>query len=233
MIPLINSSALYYEDNKILAIAELHAGFGMTSASAVLAESVFELCLSDLDILFKRYNVKKLIINGDLKESVVKPTPFEIVLLKRFSKFLNDNSVDPILVKGNHDGSIENYIDFRCVKTYEFVENGLKTKFLHGHTLPPDINTTNELVLAHLHPAVIIKNIFKTFVWIFLTKSQNNSKRIIIMPPFNKFVGGGILNLADMKILKKINYSPRSWKSYVIGVNESFYGALEDVPFLA
>jgi putative SbcD/Mre11-related phosphoesterase len=233
MIPLINASALYYKDRKTLVIAELHFGFGASTSSQALAESVFESCLSDLKMLFRKYEVEKLIINGDLKETVGTPTYFESVLLKRFNNFLDDNSVEAILVKGNHDGLIENYIDFKCLKTYEFVVSGVKTSFLHGHSLPSNIRKTNELVLAHIHPAIFIKSVFRTFAWIFLTNNQKGLRRITIMPPFNKFVGGGMPNPASTRIFKKINYSGLPWKSYVVGVNEFFYGALEDVLSLA
>ncbi len=226
LTPNINPPALYFSSNKSLVVAELHLGVGLLPSSTILADSIFEACIADLNMLRDKFNAKRLIINGDLKESIGQPSKYELTLLRRFEKYTNDYFDEVILVKGNHDGLINNYINFKITSNYSFVEDNMNINIQHGHTIKIK---SGLLVLGHLHPSVRLPDSSTLFVWVFLTRKgtsrENQFNKVIIMPPFNKFVGGGPIN--SNSLFKRLGFNTKDWDSEIIGVNGVFFGALE------
>lgn len=225
LFPYINPPALYFSSNKNLIIAELHIGLGLLTQAGSIAESVFESCVRDLEVVAGKSNAKRLIINGDLKESIGVPRRQELELLRRFEKFVSELFDEVVLVKGNHDGLIERYVDFKVVSNYTFVEDKLVVNVQHGHSVKP---SPNMLVLGHLHPSIVLPDGSRTFVWVFLRRKRpikEELNSVILMPPFNRFVGGGTVDKADLS--KKLGIALEEWDSKVIGVNGLFFGGLE------
>jgi len=230
LFPHINPPALYFSTNSSLVIAELHIGLGLLPQTAAVGGSVFEVCKEDLMLVAEKTHAKRLIVNGDLKESIGKPNKDELELLKRFEKFVCDLFDEVVLVKGNHDGLIAKYVGFKVVESYSFVEDAVKVNIQHGHIVKPNPKPKpNMLILGHLHPSVRLPDGSKVFAWVFLRRrngtDKNGLNNIIIMPPFNRFVGGGIIDKDDLQ--ERLNLSWDLWDSMVVGVNGLFFGGLE------
>lgn len=224
MIPLINSSAIYFRRSRTLVIAELHVGLG---SSSLIADKILEDMLAKLDLLIDDYSVKRLIVNGDLKERVGAPGRVESRLLKRLDNYLSEKSVVATLVKGNHDGAIENYISFRTLSSKRLTDHGAVFEFIHGHSVKRDFRAVDWVVTAHLHPAVTIGRT-RNFAWIFARRSEGKPRGFVVMPPFNRFVGGGRISTASLPILKALGYRS-SWESYVVSTDGRFLGDLDFV----
>jgi putative SbcD/Mre11-related phosphoesterase len=221
----INPPALYFTSNKSLIIAELHLGLGIVESNTGIAESIFQACMKDLMMLANKVEARRLVINGDFKESIGKPNQYELELIRRFEKLTDKLFDDVILVKGNHDGLIANYVGFRVVPSHSFVEDGVTINVQHGHAVKPKPSV---LVLGHLHPSVCLPGGSKVFAWVFLTYKKGVKKdrlsKVIIMPPFNRFVGGG--SLKQPKLINRLNFNPNEWESVVVGVNGLIFGEL-------
>lgn len=224
MIPLINSSAIYFKRSRTLAVAELHIGLG---SSQQVADKIFEDILLRLDLLISRYSVRRLIINGDLKERVGRPGGIESRLLKRFDMYLSEKSVITTLVKGNHDGLIENFVSFRTVRSKKLTDHDEVFEFVHGHSVNRDFHKADWVVIAHLHPSVLVAKT-KSFAWIFARRSEGRPHGLVVMPPFNRFVGGGRISRASLPILKRLGHAD-SWRSYVVSTDGRFLGDLDFV----
>src|SRR5579875_3904421 len=119
----INPPALYFTSSKSLIIADL--GLGIVASNTGIAESIFQVCLKDLIMLANKVEAKRLVINGDFKESIGKPSQYELELIRRFEKLTEKLFDEVILVKGNHDGSITDYVGFRVVSSHSFIEDGV------------------------------------------------------------------------------------------------------------
>lgn len=221
----INPPALYFTSNKSLIIAELHLGLGIVESNTGVAESIFQACMDDLIMLANKVEARRLIINGDFKDSIGKPSQYELELIRRFEKLADKLFEEVILVKGNHDGLIAKYVGFHVVPSHSFMEDGVTINVQHGHVVKPKPSV---LVLGHLHPSVCLPDGSKIFAWAFLTYKKGVKKdrlsKVIIMPPFNRFVGGG--SLKQPKLINNLNFNPNEWESVVVGVNGLIFGEL-------
>ena len=61
--------------------------------------------------MIKKYNPDKLILLGDIKHSIGRPFREEKQILEYFFWTLDDLNMETVIVKGNHDGGLEKYIE--------------------------------------------------------------------------------------------------------------------------
>lgn len=155
----------------------------------------------------------KLIVLGDVKDSVPGSTKQEYREIPLFFDRLVEyfDSVD--VVRGNHDTRIEEFLPgkvrIRPASGMVVEDVGL----IHGHTWPsPDVMSKNTLVLAHDHPAVMFRDGVGRQAtepcWVrghFLAESNEQyavlPKRFIIIPAFNRMLGGSPVNLIGESLL--------------------------------
>ncbi|MCL5788544.1 MAG: metallophosphoesterase [Candidatus Marsarchaeota archaeon] len=228
MHPLISERAILLEDTQELIVGELHFGLGEGINGTLVQQTIYKETMADLERMIKKYDVKKLVINGDLKDSIGIPTGFEIGMLKGLHRLLEELSIEAVLVKGNHDGSIERYISFGCVKSYKTRGASKNILVIHGDSILSDANSCDVLVTAHLHPVVQLEK-RRIFAWLFMTRTKGRPEEIIVMPPFNSFVGGAAIEVNRAPLLKKFYRGSRKWTTYVIGTDGLLYGDLESV----
>ncbi|PSN84441.1 hypothetical protein B9Q13_03490 [Candidatus Marsarchaeota G2 archaeon ECH_B_SAG-G16] len=223
MVPLINNSAIFFEKTRTLLISELHLGFGL-KYSAIFADTIFNDCLKRLDTIIKTHKIEYLIVGGDVKEKIGKPSKKEGEYLQMFEKFLLERSISAVIVKGNHDGLIENYVNFKITEFFTLNDGEANFCIFHGHKVPPvELQSFDHLLMAHIHPSVRIDG-SKSFVWVFLKKVDGSRpKSVIIMPPFNKFVGGGNPKILQSKVFSKI-LGGKSWKGHLVSVDGVYLG---------
>ncbi len=112
------------------------------------------------------------------------------------------NGVDEdniILVKGNHDGGIDDMIRTTPSSGLVIGEVGL----FHGHAKPSeDVLSSKYVVFAHIHPAVLLKDAvgrIKRRVWL---KGEWDRSKVIVMPAFNELCASIALNV-ERRILSK------------------------------
>ncbi|MEM3670528.1 MAG: hypothetical protein QW767_02160 [Thermoprotei archaeon] len=180
-----------------------------------------------LESLMSRVSVGKLIIAGDLKDSVEYPTALEVTMIKKFAHSIREHSITPVLVKGNHDGLVESVADFECVDSYTTYENGKQIGIFHGHRVPDEVLVSDIVVSAHVHPSVKIGP-KREFVWLFMKRRRGKPSQAVIIPPFNRFVGGGTISRGRVPILRRLCKGRSRWTTLLIGVDGVVYGDLDD-----
>ncbi|AGK60472.1 putative ICC-like phosphoesterase [Archaeoglobus sulfaticallidus PM70-1] len=106
-----------------------------------------------------------------------------------------------VLVKGNHDGGID-----EVIKTEGFFISK-DTGFFHGHRKPPEeVLESRNIVFAHIHPAVFIQDVvggFKRRVWL---SGKWGDRNVTVMPAFNDLCSSLAVNL-EKKIIQQYKLS--------------------------
>ncbi len=199
-----------------LVIGDLHIGveshlrkkgFHLVSHTRDMIDSILEAAGDDAN---------RLIVLGDVKDSVPGSTKQEYTEIPDFFEELFERFDMIDVVRGNHDTGIE---EFLPGKVHIRPATGLKvgdTGFAHGHTWPSeDVMDCETLVLAHNHPAVMFRDgVGKQMTepcWFrgsFKIESDDRypklPRRFIVIPAFNRMLGGSPVNTIGDDLLGPI-----------------------------
>ena len=209
--PVYGIPALKADTN--LVIGDLHIGveshlrskgFHLVSHTSDMFNAIMEASEDD---------VNRLIVIGDVKDSVPGSTKQEYAEIPDFFERLFERFDIIDVVRGNHVTQIEEFLPSR-VKIRP--ASGLKigdTGFIHGHTWPSeDVMDCRTLVMAHNHPAVM----FCDGVGRHMTEpcwfrgSFNGTpdgrypklpERFLVIPAFNRMLGGSPVNVIGEDLL--------------------------------
>ena len=203
--------ALFIEEKKILAIADLHIGLQYElSKSGINIPSQTKKMKENIDYLLNLTKASILVVLGDIKHKVPGMSWQEIKDVPKLFEYLS-SKVKVIICKGNHDDHIEKIIPKR-VKIH--TSKGFKIKnfgFNHGHAWPSkELMTCDYLIISHTHPTIQFADKFGYRivepVWIKGKIDQEKIKErykvkktgkleVIIMPAFNNLLGGTPVNV--------------------------------------
>ncbi len=184
---LYNQPAVVWKD--YLVISDIHLGHPLVPPPEV----VFE----DISSLMVESGTSKLIILGDVKDSVVG--------WKSAGSFLRKlaKSFEVHVCKGNHDGNIEVFSDVIHVHSPNGdILDGLGC--FHGHALPSDfvLDESEFLVLGHVHP-VYRENSFTSKA--FFIGTINSGLRFAVLPSF--YLTGSGKDLSSVPMFRKVSYN--------------------------
>jgi putative SbcD/Mre11-related phosphoesterase len=188
--PLWDAPALKIDHT--LVVCDIHLGIEYEMyTKGIRIGSLTSKVKSRIEKLLSK-DIKKVIFLGDIKHNIPHTSWHEQV---EVPEFLNLD-VEIELIKGNHDGGIEELVDLEVRK--EIVLDDIV--LTHGHRaldteLPP------LLVVGHSHPAIEFQDELgsrmKEKCWVFGRTVQGT--KVIIMPAFNPILTGVALN-RDPKI---------------------------------
>lgn len=209
--PVYGIPALKADTN--LIVGDLHIGveshlrskgFHLISHTSKMYDSLIEAAEDD---------VNRLIVIGDVKDSVPGSTKQEYAEIPDFFERLFERFDIIDVVRGNHDTQIEEFLPSR-VKIRP--ASGLKigdTGFIHGHTWPSaEVMDCRTLVLAHNHPAVMFCDGVgrRTTEPCWFRGSFNATsderypvipERFLVIPAFNRMLGGSPVNVIGEDLL--------------------------------
>jgi len=192
--------------NETLIITDLHIGveahlgkkgFHITSRTEDMLDTILECAGTELN---------RLIVLGDVKDSVPGSTKQEYREIPTFFDKLSEmfDSID--LVRGNHDTAIEEFLPMsvkvRPAKGMRIGDVG----FIHGHVWPSDdVMSSKVLVMGHVHPAIMFRDgVGRQYTepcWVRgrFKPEQDRYPHIpeefIIVPAFNRLLGGSPVNV--------------------------------------
>lgn len=193
----MNERAMFEDFYRYLIVSDLHLGMErMLEDKGFKVPDQFDFILSELLRLVELTDASGIIILGDVKHEIGLPAYPE--KFRRFFKILEDQ-VHVIVVKGNHDGNIEDLVNAEIHPPHGFKK--WNYYFMHGHTWPLDsLNGSEYLLMGHIHPEIRIMNektkrIFNS-CWLKTRPGKNFKKyypdfagEIIIFPAFNSLAG--------------------------------------------
>jgi len=150
--------ALYVKHANSVVMTDVHIGDEeeMSRKGIYIPRIQKKRFLSITNRVFSVFNTKKLIVNGDFKHTFEKLTRQEKEELNEILKYLKDNGVEVIIVRGNHDNYIslvtEKFDNVRLVDELDLGE----ILITHGHkVIEPRNNTTD--IIGHETPKIVNK----------------------------------------------------------------------------
>ncbi|AKG90723.1 putative phosphoesterase [Geoglobus ahangari] len=187
---------------RTLIISDIHLG--------ILGFPDFSLLDRILDAYFKS-GAERLVINGDLKHRLGRS---ELKSVERFIEEIEDQVSELVLVRGNHDGLLD-----EVHEVMDCFSEG-KVTILHGHREYCDVWGSKVLVVAHAHPAVLIPDVvggIKERAWMV---HEGEGFRCIVMPAFNEMCSSTAVNLEKPPGF----VFDRLWEFEVFTVTGYYYG---------
>ncbi|WP_439130717.1 ligase-associated DNA damage response endonuclease PdeM [Polaribacter sp.] len=180
VLTLTNQRVIYWKTQESLILSDLHVGKSahFQKSGIPIPSSVLQNDLGRLQQLVKYFNVKKLIIVGDLFHAEYNSD------LDKFKNWLAEfSNLKLVLIKGNHDRLSNRIYNQFNIEVYqkELVIEGLK--FVHD-----DVKPTNNIftISGHTHPGVFIKGLGKQRIKLPCFQITENQ---LILPAFSLFTG--------------------------------------------
>ena len=192
--------ALIVEENrKNLVISDLHIGFEhkfSSNKNTVRKNSSINEIISNVTKIIKKENPDTLILLGDVKSSIQSITDLEWKDIPYFFEEIK-NSLEVILVPGNHDSHIDRLIpnDVTVISSKGMILDDVL--LTHGHTMPSkNYSSVNNIIMGHIHPVYFDKNSLLNGERIWISIKSDKSKifpdtkgnlNITIVPSFNPY----------------------------------------------
>jgi putative SbcD/Mre11-related phosphoesterase len=183
-----------------LVVGDLHIGVERNlHARGVHVFNATDFMAERIKKIMKEFSLKKIIMLGDIKETVLYPDTTSARLIKEFFSQLQDFEIT--VVAGNHDAHLGDIVDLPM--TRELVLDGFA--LLHGDKNPSESAMQSDYIItAHNHAMVRItdKNgaVYDEKVWFISrldwtaaheTYTKANKKiKLIVMPAFNSLITG-------------------------------------------
>lgn len=216
---LLKQKSIFFPDEKILAIGDIHLGFDsdIKEFGISFSESQFKELQEELEKLFQELKPKKIIVVGDLTHSFSYKYS-EKNYFREFLAFLKRNFEEKniILIKGNHDT-----IDYSFENKMKDHYLNKKIFFIHGDKIPAKkiIEKSEIIVMGHLHPSVIISDKIKKLPKISKAQSQREAKycpNLFAMQTRNFYLSN--LTTRQFKwYLPKLKIKKEKFKCYLVG----------------
>lgn len=199
-------------DNSLI-IGDLHIGveshlrskgFHLTSHTSDMYETIIKSADDDIN---------RLIVIGDVKDSVPGTSKQEYAEIPDFFEKLLERFDIIDVVRGNHDTNID---EFLPTQVHIRPASGLKINnigFIHGHVWPSEeVMDCEILVMAHNHPTVMFRDgvgrcttepcwMRGTFTCCSNQKYKNLPHMFIVVPAFNRMLGGSPVNVIGENML--------------------------------
>lgn len=212
------AATVHHEEGRLLVIADYHAGIesGLRYREGVHIPSRADERRARLLGLIDAEAVDELVVVGDLMHSIGDPAMNERAELETLVDALPD-SVALSVIKGNHDGDLEGWLDEATVhEPPGVVRQGLALS--HGHTWPPaEALDADVLVIGHEHPRVRLEDAVGGSVvhrvWVrgrldvasaaehLGREAPDAGPTLVVMPAFNELSGGTWINVDEDSFL--------------------------------
>lgn len=202
------------EDERALVVADYHAGIedGLRYEQGINLDSRAAERRERMTSLVERTDPDRIVVIGDLMHSIAGPGGAERgeieVLLEAIDRPVT-------LVKGNHDGEIESWVE--CAVT---PGDGIRigdVGFVHGHTWPSEeVLSADVVCIGHEHPCVRLEDSVggTRIERVWLRGGVNpgpfeerygeelvGDARLVVFPAFNDLAGGTWVNVEGQEFL--------------------------------
>ncbi|MCA1814257.1 MAG: metallophosphoesterase [Halobacteriales archaeon] len=196
------------EEGHVIVIGDVHVGLEQELArNGVRVPDQTPRLRERIDALLAETGADRLVVLGDLKETIGSPTDSDRRKLRDLFRGLQAK-LD--LVPGNHDFDL-GWLGIEKVELHE--ARGLRigdVGLAHGHVWPTDeVMQARTLVTSHNHPMVGLRDelgkLHKEPCWVRGTYAKKAREKypgippdaqFVIMPAFNELLGGTAINVA-------------------------------------
>ncbi|AEA47713.1 metallophosphoesterase family protein [Archaeoglobus veneficus] len=167
---------------KRLVVADLHLGLFIDD----------RIVVERLRRLVDRVGADEVIVAGDVKHDI----GMRIKERRAVEELAKAVGVPLLVVKGNHDGGIDDVVETTSSRGIRFGKIGI----IHGHALPgDDVLQADIIILGHAHPAILIRDKVggvKERVWLEgKAEFDGREVEVIVMPAFNDLCASTAVNV--------------------------------------
>ncbi len=174
-------------------IADTHFGYEyellkkniyIKDLSEKILKKLFEICF--------REKIYRLIFLGDFKHEIFTNRKKLRDIISKIKEYF-----EVFIVKGNHDGKIEEIYEEKVFKKICFG----KILLTHGH-IDIDISKYKLIIIGHEHPYIRIGN---EKIQTYIICKNKDGKKILILPAFNTVISGvNIIKIKKNEVLSPI-----------------------------
>lgn len=223
--------AVYFPNEKIAAIADLHLGFeqALNALGFMLPREQYKKIIADCERIFNETGkLKEIIILGDLKHEFGTITGQEWKEVTDFLEFLAKYCDKIVLVKGNHDTILEPIARKKNLELVDFYVKG-ENCFIHGHKTFPEVfdKKIKRIFIGHKHPAITISRSAKRETFKCFLKGKWKDKEIVILPSFFPLTEGSDIYVEDTNLALKLDL--KDFEVYAVGDKVYGLGKVKDV----
>ena len=224
--PIPDVPALLIEGKeRTLVVADLHLGYEHELLkSGINMPNQTKNIHMEIEQIICDSCAENLIFLGDLKHNIPNISAIEARSIPRFMDF----DIPFELVKGNHDGNIENLTGLTAKP---FVQLG-DILLTHGHMNIPDVEFRT-LIVGHSHPAIEITDELgrRTKEKCWIRGIFPSGHELIVMPAFNPLITGIPFNRKDARIpgsiFKRFSIEELEMTAYLL--DGTCLGALKNI----
>lgn len=215
-VPGAPAAVADFESERALVVADFHAGVeqAMRTDGVSIDSRASERRERLLDLL-DRTDVQRVVFLGDLMHAIGGPGGAERGEIEVLVEEIEVRGVSVTLVKGNHDGAIEEWVecDVTDGKGARFGDVG----FAHGHTWPArEVLEAETVCVGHEHPTVRLEDSVGGTrierVWLRgeldsepfeerFGSAVDTRAELVVFPAFNDLTGGTWVNVEGQEFL--------------------------------
>ncbi len=224
----IINNAMKIDDT--LIITDLHLGYesSLNNQGLMIPQFQYEKILDSLIEIQNIASADNILINGDIKHNFAKISKQEWKEVLDFIDYLQDNFIDIILIKGNHDNFTE-YITKK--RDLELCNEYILNEYLitHGHKLPEKIPTEIEtIIIGHEHPCIGIRSGERVEKVKAYLKGYWNNYQLLVQPSFNQISYGS--DVLHEKTISPFIKNVADFEVYAVEEYEIYpFGSLKDI----
>lgn len=184
---------------KTLIIADLHIGIEKEYWRAgIRASGLSDRIIEALGKVLEATKPKKIVVAGDFKHNIPYHTQKEAEDLRRAVEILSSQG-ELLIVKGNHDGDIEEILQGADVFSPGILEDGVY--IIHGHAHPTlEASGAEAIIMGHLHPALALKHKFGRVLKKVFLLGEWNGVPIAVLPAFSPLITGMDIGVSGNRI---------------------------------
>lgn len=215
-----------------LIIGDVHIGYeeALNKTGIFIPRTMFKQILREAENTLRRFKIKKLIINGDLKHEFGKISKQEWNETIKFLDMSKKYCDKIIIIKGNHDKIIGPIADQENieVKNYEMIKDIYIT---HGDKIPDndDFKNSKRIIIGHEHPSINIRDSHKIEKFKTFLKGKYESKILIVMPSFNPIEGTDVLQSKLLSPFLKNNKQFKDFETFITADKIYEFGKLKQI----
>ncbi|MGV8151828.1 MAG: metallophosphoesterase [Candidatus Nanoarchaeia archaeon] len=223
---------LFFPDEKILVVADLHFGYeeALNKAGVMLPKTQYKEIIKELKkIIESTGKLNEIIVLGDLKHEFSGISKQEWKETLDFLDFIKGISKKIVLIKGNHDNMLLPIVKKRNLKLRDYY---IKKDFcfLHGDKLYKECldKKIKYLVIGHRHPAIVIADKYKKERFKCFLIGKWKRKEVMILPSFFPFINGSDVVSEENNELFVNSKDLKCFEVFVVGDKVYRFGELKD-----
>lgn len=225
---------LYLKKEKTLVFADVHMGYeeALNKQGVLVPRFQYVETLKRLEKLLKGFEIKKIIINGDLKHEFGTISETEWRHTLGIIDFLFKYCRKIILIKGNHDTILGPIAKKRGLEIKRNYTAG-KTMILHGDKIPKGekFDSMKRLIIGHEHPAISLHKDGRLEKFKCFLKGKWKKKELIVMPSFNLVTEGNDV-LKEKLLSPFLKQDIDNFKVFIVSEGVYGFGTVKDIKLL-